>query len=75
MSAQGRELGVAVALSRARSAGQLWLRTHLQERVELLLFLPVHIPFLKELEIGDKAPARSDMPTRNVLMWVPRRWA
>lgn len=36
--------------------------THLQERVELLLFLPVHISFLKELEVGDEAPTRSDMP-------------
>lgn len=38
------------------------LPTHLQERVELLLFLPVHISFLKELEIGDKAPTWSHIP-------------
>lgn len=33
----------------------------LQERVDLLLFLPVHISFLKELEIGDEAPTWSYM--------------
>lgn len=38
------------------------LPTHLQERVELLLFLPVHISFLKELEIRDEAPTRSHVP-------------
>lgn len=33
----------------------------LQESVELLLFVPVHIPFLKELEIRDEAPTRPDI--------------
>lgn len=54
---------------------QRWLCTYLQECVELLLFLPIHIAFLKELEIGDEAPTWSDIPTRNVLMWVPKRGA
>lgn len=31
----------------------------LQERVDLLFILPIHISFLKELEIGDEAPPRS----------------
>lgn len=39
-----------------------WQCTHLQERVELLFLLPVHISFLKELEIGDEASAWSDVP-------------
>lgn len=41
--------------------------THLQESVDLLFFLPVHISFLKELEVRDKAPTWSDIPVRNVL--------
>lgn len=51
------------------------LHTHLQERIELLLFLPVHISFLKEFEIRDEAPTWPDIPARNIPMWVPRRWA
>lgn len=39
-----------------------WLCTHLQECVELLLFLPVHIAFLKQLEVGGEAPTRSNIP-------------
>lgn len=53
---------------------QRWPSTHLQECVELLLFLPVDISFLKQLEVGNIAPTGSYMPRRNVLGWVPRRW-
>ena len=60
--------------SHAEPPLQRGLHTHLQERVDLLLLLPIHISFLKELEVGDEAPTWSDMPTRNVLRWVPRRW-
>lgn len=52
-----------------------WLCTHLQERVELLLFLPIHIAFLKQLEIGGEAPTWSNIPKRNIFVWVPDTWA
>lgn len=35
--------------------------TNLQESIEFLFFLPIHISFLKELEIWNKAPSRSDV--------------
>lgn len=40
---------------------------HLQESVELLFFLPVHISFLKELEVRHKAPTWPNVPGRNGL--------
>lgn len=46
----------------AEGLPQRWPCTHLQERVDLLFFLSVHISFLKELEIGDVASTWSDMP-------------
>lgn len=33
----------------------------LQEREHLLLLVPIHIPFFKELELGDKAATRPDV--------------
>lgn len=39
--------------------------THLQEGKDLLFFLSIHIPFLKELKIGDKATTGTHMPAMN----------
>lgn len=39
--------------------------THLQEGKDLLFFLSIHIPFLKELKIGDKATTWTHMPAMN----------
>lgn len=38
--------------------------THLQEGEDLLLLGPVHIPFLEQLEVGNKATTWPDVPTR-----------
>lgn len=38
--------------------------TYLQEGENLLLLGPIHIPFLEELEVGDKATPWPDMPAR-----------
>lgn len=39
--------------------------THLQEGEDLLLLGPVHIPFLEQLEVGNKATSWPDVPTRH----------
>lgn len=46
--------------------------SHLEEGVELLLFLPVHITFLKELEVRHEAPAWPDVSAwnKNICRWV-----
>lgn len=49
-----------------REAPMQGLLTHLQESVDLLLFVTIHIPFLKELEVGDKTPTWPDIPTGNI---------
>lgn len=38
--------------------------THLQEGEDLLLLGPVHVPFLEQLEVGNKATSWPDVPTR-----------
>lgn len=38
--------------------------THLQKGEDLLLLGPIHIPFLKQLEVGNKAISWPDIPTR-----------
>lgn len=56
--------------SAGREAPPRWLLTHLQESVELLLFVPIHISLLKELEIRDEATTWSDIPAGSVLRWA-----
>lgn len=45
--------------------------THLQEGKDLLFFFSIHIPFLKELKIRDKATTWTHIPAMN--QSVPKR--